>query len=113
MVNNAHIEHLDSAYADYHLLMAQRKPDLLIAQYSPLGFLLNQIAQKRFDTVPWWPDILGKPPVAGRDEHLEAIVIEHVKAIAAINEARGLKTIVIRRYPTVAGPILPSFFRHW
>jgi hypothetical protein len=56
---------------------------------------LNQVAQKRFDTVPWWPDILGKPPVPGRDEHLEAIVIEHVKAIAAINEARGLKTIVI------------------
>ncbi len=96
VVNNAHIEHLDSAYADYHLLlMAQRKPDLFVAQYSPLGFLVNQVAQKRFDTVPWWPQILGKPPVAGRDEHLESIVIEHVQSIAAINKARGIKTIVI------------------
>jgi hypothetical protein len=95
-VNNAHIEHLDNAYADYHLLlMAQRKPDLFVAQYSPLGFLVNQIAQKRFDTVPLWPQILGKPPVAGRDEHLEAIFIEHVKTIAAINKARGIKTIFI------------------
>ncbi|HLJ26271.1 MAG TPA: hypothetical protein VKY85_06140 [Candidatus Angelobacter sp.] len=95
-VNNAHIEQLDSAYADYHLLlMAQRKPDLFVAQYSPLGFLVNQVAQKRFDTVPYWPQILGKPPVAGRDEHLEAIVIGNVKTIAAMNAARGIKTIVI------------------
>ncbi len=95
-VNNAHIEHLDSAYADYHLLLlARRKPDLFVAQYSPLGSLVNQVAQKRFDTIPYWPQILGKPPVAGRDEHLEAIFTEHVKTIAAINAARGVKTIFI------------------
>lgn len=111
VVNNAHIEHLDSAYADYHLLlMAQRRPDLFVAQYSSLGFLLNQVAQKRFDTVPFWPDILGKPPVAGRDEHLEAIVIEHVKAIAAINEARGLKTIVIGQISNSRWSDAPELF---
>lgn len=91
-----HIRHLDNAYADYHLLAnAYRKPDLFVAKFSPLGSLLNQAARKRFDTVPSPPQLPGSSRFAGRDEHLEAIFIEHLKTIAAINEARSIKTIFI------------------
>jgi hypothetical protein len=93
---NAHIEHLDSAYADFHLVLhARRRRPIFLAQYSPLFFLANGLAMRRFDTVPQAPRIFGKPPVAGPDEHLEAIFIEHIKTIVAINEARGIKTIFI------------------
>jgi hypothetical protein len=95
-VINSHIETLDSAYADYHLLTtAVRKPDLYIARYSPLFSLANEIAKKRFDTVPRVPKIFGKTPVSGSDKRLEAIFIEHLKTIAAINASRGTKTIFI------------------
>lgn len=93
---NAHIEHLDSAYADFHLVLhARRRRPIFLAQYSPLFFLANGLAMRRFDTVPQAPKIFGKPPVAGPDEHLEAIFIGHIKTIVAINEARGIKTIFI------------------
>jgi hypothetical protein len=93
---NAHISNLDSAYADYHLLtMAIRKPDLTIARYSPLFYLANEMAKGRFDTVPEIPNILGRPTIAGPDPRLEAIVLEHVRTIAAINNGRGTKTIFI------------------
>lgn len=93
---NAHIAQLDSAYADYHLLTtAVRKPDMLFAKYSPLVFLVNSIAKKRFDSIPEHPIILGKTPVAGSDQRLEAIFIDHIKTITAINNSRGVRTIFI------------------
>jgi hypothetical protein len=95
-VINAHINKLDSAYADYHLLLTpRRKPDLEVARYSPLMVLLNQAARDRFDTIPNHANILGKTPTAGSDQRLEAIFIQNVKTIAAINNSRGTKTIFI------------------
>lgn len=95
-VVNSHIEHLDGAYADYHLLlMAQNRAPLSLARYSPLLHLINDLAVRRFDSVPSPPELVGKPPVAGPDEHLEDIFLKHIKAIAAINKARDIKTIFI------------------
>lgn len=93
---NAHIENLDPAYADYHLLTTPvRRPDLALAKYSPLFALLNQVGKTRFDTIPKHPEIFGKPPLVGSDTRLEAIFIEHLKTIAAINASRGIKTIFV------------------
>jgi hypothetical protein len=101
---SAHLEHLDSAYADYHLLITPvRRPDISFAKYSPFVSLINAVARNRFDTVPRHPKVLGRTPVEGSDEHLEGIFSEHIKTIAAINEARGIKTVFI-------GQILN---RHW
>ncbi|MBZ5523122.1 MAG: hypothetical protein LAP21_12865 [Acidobacteriia bacterium] len=93
---NAHIQNLDSAYADYHLLTtAVRKPSLSLAKYSPLIFLLNEVGRNRFDSVPQHANVLGKTPMTGSDERLEAIFAEHIKTIAAINHSRGIKTIFV------------------
>src|SRR5437764_2747967 len=93
---NAHIENLDPAYADYHLLTTPvRRPDIAIAKYSPLLLLVNEVARNRFDTIPKHPDIVGKPPLVGTDKRLEAIFVEHIKTIAAINASRGVKTIFV------------------
>lgn len=95
-IASSHIDHLDSAYADYHLLLdAERRHPLSLAKYSPMFFLINQLAVGRFDTVPLHPKLLGKAPVPGPDEHLEAIFIEHIRTIAAINKTRGIKTVFI------------------
>jgi hypothetical protein len=101
----AHIEHLDSAYADFHLLRnAKRRDPVFLARYSPLIHLANAWATRRFDSIPPPRRLLGQSPVAGRDERLEAVFAEHIKTIAAINEARGIRTIFIgqiynRRWP--------------
>lgn len=88
--------HLDSAYADYHLLLTPvRKPDLFVAKYSPVFQLLNAVAENRFDTIPKHREIPLTAPINGSDEHLEAIFREHVRTIAAINTARGTHTIFI------------------
>lgn len=102
----AHIEHLDSGYADFHLFrLAERKDPVFLAQFSPLFLLANALAARRFDSIPLPPDLRRQSPVAGRDERLEAIFTEHIKTIAAINEARGIRTIFIgqiynRSWPT-------------
>jgi hypothetical protein len=95
-VINSHLDTLDNAYADYHLLtMAVRRPDLGFAKYSPLFLLFTELARNRFDTIPKVPKIIGRPPVAGNDKRLEAIYTEHIKTIVAINSSRGTKTVFV------------------
>lgn len=107
---NAHVENLDDAYADHYLLLvAQRKPAISLAKYSPFLLFANAMAVKRFDTVPLHPTETGQAPVAGSDEHLEAIFIEHVKTIAAINEARGIKTVFIGQILNRDWPVTPRY----
>ncbi len=66
-----HIEHLDSAYADFHLLRdAVRRNPVSLAQYSPLLHLANALAVQRFDSIPLPRELLGQSPVGGRDERL-------------------------------------------
>ena len=95
-VINVHLDNLDPAYANYHVLTATvRKPDLSLASYSPLLLFTNDMLKFRFDTVPKVPKVLGSPPVSGSDPRLEAIYSEHLKTIAGINNSRGVKTIFI------------------
>lgn len=116
-VINSHLDHLDSAYADYHLLtMAVRRPGLEFGRYSPLFLLASELVAGRFDTVPQIPKVLGRPPVAGSDNRLEAIYVEHIKTIAAINRSRGIKTIFIGQIfnkdwpkgPNIWAPLVPK-----
>jgi lysophospholipase L1-like esterase len=110
-IGSSHIEPSDGAYANYHLLLLpEHRPALFLAKYSPLGLLANALAVKRFDTVPLPPKILGKPPVAGPDERLEAIFIEHIKSIAAINRVRGIKTIFIGQILNRRWPDRPNYY---
>jgi hypothetical protein len=93
---NAHIDKLDTGYANYHFLTTPvRRPDLYLAKYSPFVFLLNEVGKNRFDTIPEHPKILGNAPVSGTDKNLEAIFSSNVKSIAAINASRGVKTVFI------------------
>lgn len=116
-VINSHLDHLDSAYANYHALtMAVRRPVLEFGRYSPLFLLTSELGLDRFDTVPQIPEVLGKPPVPGSDKRLEAIYIEHLKTIAAINSSRGIKTIFIGQIfnkdwpkgPNIWAPLVPK-----
>jgi hypothetical protein len=95
-VINVHLDNLDSAYANYHVLTAAvRRPDISLASYSPLLLFTNDMLKARFDTVSKVPKVLGRPPVTGSDPRLEAIYAEHLKTIAGINNSRSVKTIFI------------------
>ncbi|HEY6349047.1 MAG TPA: hypothetical protein VI636_06520 [Candidatus Angelobacter sp.] len=95
-VINVHLDNLDGAYANYHVLTtAVRRPDISLASYSPLLLFLNDMVKNRFDTVPKVPKIVGRAPVNGSDPRLEAVYIEHLKTLAGINNSRGIKTIFI------------------
>lgn len=95
-IANAHLESLDPAYADYHIpLNAVRRPNLTVAQYSPIARIFNDWAKRRFDSIPQAPQVLGAPTVAGSDEFLERIFAEHVRTIIAINRSRGIRSIFI------------------
>jgi hypothetical protein len=92
----AYIKNLDSGYADFSLLELVRRRDALsLAQFSPLIQLADGVASNRFDSIPLPPKFPGQSPGAGRDKRLEAVFTEHIKTIAAINKARGVKTIFI------------------
>jgi hypothetical protein len=95
-VINVHLDNIDSAYANYHVLTtAVRRPDISLASYSPLFLFTNDMLKNRFDTIPKVPKILGATPVNGSDPRLESIYAEHLKTIAGINNSRGVKTIFI------------------
>lgn len=98
-IKNAHIENLDGAYADYHLLnqpslLNVRRPAFWAAPYSPLVRLAGDLLKRRFDSLPEAPGY-GERFVTGSDLHLEQIYSEHIRTIAAINNARGIKTVFV------------------
>jgi hypothetical protein len=95
-IHNAHTD-LDDAYAKFHLpLQAVRAPDLYLAKYSPFVRLVNELAKRRFDSLPPQPrlDAMGSP-IAGTDARLERIYVDHVSTLKSINEGRGIRTIFI------------------
>ena len=96
-IHSAHIGGLDNAYADFHLpLRAVRVSDLYFAKYSPFVRLINEVAKRRFDSLPPPPfGYFGRKPVTGSDKYLEKIYVEHVDTIASINKSRGIKTVFI------------------
>lgn len=98
-IKNAHLENLDGAYADYHLLnqvslLNVRRPAFWAAPYSPLIRLASDLLKNRFDSLPEAPTY-SERLVAGGDPRLEEIYSEHIKTIAAINNARGIKTVFV------------------
>jgi hypothetical protein len=117
----AHIEHPDSAYADFHLLRnAERRDPIFLAQYSPLLHLTNSLALRRFDSIPLPRELRGQSPVAGRDGRLEGVFTEHLETIAAVNKAREIKTIFVgqiynRKWPAEDAaktfvPLVPDLY---
>jgi hypothetical protein len=98
-IKNAHIPNLDSAYADHHLLgqaslLNVRQPQILGAKFSPTLQLIHQRLKLRFDSLPEAPKFNGEP-VTGSDARLEGIYAEHISAITALNNTRGVRTVFI------------------
>lgn len=91
------VQHLNSGYPDFDLLgLAVHRDHIFLAQFSPLLLLANALAVRRFDSIPFAPEVM-EPPNTDRDERLEALFAQNIKTIAAINEARGIKTIFLRQ----------------
>jgi len=116
---NAHIDRLDEAYADWHVLaMTKRAPDISLSEYSPVLGLVNAVLKLRFDSVPM-PKTLGDKPILGGDKRLEQIYVDHVRALKALNAERGVKTVFIgqmmnRAYlkPMPSGNFFSSLIRN-
>lgn len=99
-LRNAHIPNLDPAYADFHLpsqVDSQKVRQIGGAHVtlSPLLTLALRLLGPEVDTVHYFVDPYGKPPVEGRDPALEAIYRRNIAAISAINRQRGVRTIWI------------------
>ena len=97
-LRNAHIPNLDPAYADFHLpsqvdSQKVRRIGGAHVTISPLLTLLLRLVGPEVDTVHYFVDPYGKPPVDGRDPALEAIYRRNIAAISAINRQRGVRTI--------------------
>ncbi len=104
-VRNAHIPHLDSGYADFHLLskidvlqvrkieipLTARKASPLVGILSPYLLELEAL----FDTVPLPKSLVGIEPQSGSDSRLEELFRANLKAIAAINKQRGITSIFV------------------
>jgi hypothetical protein len=94
-MGEAMVQNVNSEYANFDLLENARHRDhFFLAQFSPLLYLANALAVRRFDSVPFAPEP-GQSPSTDGDERLSAAFAQNIKTIAAINKARGIKTIFI------------------
>lgn len=95
-ISSTHVGNVDPVYSNWHTLaLAMRKPEIWAEKYSPVVRLVAGKARRRFDSVPEAPHLEGRKPVAGPDDELERIFAEHIATIAAINNARGIKSVFI------------------
>jgi hypothetical protein len=97
-LRNAHIENLDPAYADFHLpsqvdSQKTRRAGGAHVTISPLLTLAMRFISANVDTVRYFADPYGKPPVTGDDAKLEALFERNVRSISAINRQRSVVTI--------------------
>ena len=98
-IRNAHIDNLDSGYADFHLpsqvdtLQVRRFGGAKIT-FSPLLTLLARVVSALVETVQYSWTLSGtvKP---GSDPAVEADFERNVRAISAINRERGVRTLWI------------------
>ena len=114
-IRNAHIPHLDSGYADFHLLskfdfLQVRKIGipLIVGEISPLVGILSPYFSELeafFDTAPRPKNLGGIEPESGSDGHLEKLFRTNLNTIAAINKQRGITTIFV-------GQVLNSCHTH-
>ncbi len=97
-LRNAHIPKLDPGYADFHLpsqvdsLKTRRIGGSHVA-LSPLLTVALRILGASVDTVRYFADPYGRPPVDGDDPMVEALFERNVRSISAINRERGVVTI--------------------
>jgi lysophospholipase L1-like esterase len=98
-VRNAHLPHIDPAYADYHLLdkftwlRVHKRP--FVAEISPLARIVVSYLQRWIDTVPPPQPVSDRTPMPGSDSRLETIFRRNLESIAAINQKRGITSIFV------------------
>lgn len=95
--HNAHVPNLDPAYANGISLIINMfvRRELWAAKYSPIVSLIDNTAVHRFANAPEFPARRGADPGNISDPRLERIFVEHIEAIIAINNARGIKSVFI------------------
>lgn len=97
-LRNAHIPGLDPGYADFHLpsqvdSLRTRRIGGSHVTLSPLLTMLSRVLGAGVDTVRYFADPYGRPPVDGDDPKVEALFERNVRSISAINRERGVVTI--------------------
>lgn len=97
-LRNAHIPKLDPGYADFHLpsqvdSLKTRRIGGSQVTLSPLLTVLLRVLGASVDTVRYFADPYGRPPVDGDDPKVEALFARNVRSISAINHERGVVTI--------------------
>jgi hypothetical protein len=96
-LRNAHIPHLDAAYADFHLpsqvdSLKVRRVGGWDVTISPLLPVVARFVSAQVDTVRYSADPKG-PPGAGDDALVLELFERNVRTISAINRQRGIPTI--------------------
>lgn len=97
-LRNAHIPKLDPGYADFHLpsqvdSLKTRRVGGSHVTLSPLLTVLLRVLGASVDTVRYFADPYGRPPVDGDDPVVTALFERNVRSISAINRERGVVTI--------------------
>ncbi|MFO1162823.1 MAG: GDSL-type esterase/lipase family protein [Reyranellaceae bacterium] len=97
-LRNAHIPNLDPAYADFHLpsqvdSLKTRRVGGAHVTLSPVLTLALRLLSASVDTVRYFADPYGRPPVEGDDPAVVALFERNVRSISAINRERGVVTI--------------------
>ena len=97
-IRNAHIENLDYAYADFHLLsqvgnLAVRKDLFVIEKISPIFKTLFGYIRGGIDNLPY-PVAKGKVQ-SGSDDALEEIFHNNLEVISSLNRSFKVKTVFV------------------
>jgi hypothetical protein len=98
-IRNAHIANLDPAYADFYMpaladSLRTRRVDAHPFTFSPLINLVLRLVAMAVDTVPF-ASVPAAPTRTGSDATLERYYESNIRAISAINRARGIRTVWI------------------
>jgi lysophospholipase L1-like esterase len=97
-LRNAHIPNLDRGYADFHLpsqtdsLLTRRINHTYFTVSPLLTFVLRSMVP-HVDSVRYSVDPYALPLASGSDPNLEDIYRQNIRAISAMNRARGITTI--------------------
>ncbi|WP_428663394.1 SGNH/GDSL hydrolase family protein [Reyranella sp.] len=115
-ITNAHVDGLDSGYADYHMrgqidFLAARRLQHPLISVSPVLSLLARFAVLAFDTARPAEAAQGHRSAAP-DPRLDRIFVRNVGTISAINRQRGITTIWAGQVMNIAQPVSVSM-RGW
>ena len=97
-LQNAHIEGLDPAFADFHLpgqidWLQVRRVGGGNRRFSPLLTMIENLVVPQLDTIRYRSDPDKQKVGSGEDPRLTAIFERNVRTISAINRERGVATI--------------------